>query len=128
MLIFIIYNQDSESYILMPLHPRSEPCAWQRGGEVVVDVVVGIEEVHLLHSEKRNTVGEETHEVGHTARESWTAIKEMEVPTLVEWQRSTLFQIVHLAVDVHDVALTEIFEERIELTGYAASYNKQGLS
>ena len=45
----------------------------------------------------------------------------MEVPCLVEWQRSTLFQIVHLAVDVHDVALTEVLEERIELTGHAAS-------
>ena len=64
---YIIYSQNFESYILKPLHPRSEPYAWQRGGEVVVDVVASIEEVHLLHSEERNTVGEETHEVGHAA-------------------------------------------------------------
>ena len=47
------------SYSSFILQPRSESCAWQWGGEVIVLVVILIQEIHLLHAEKWQTLWEE---------------------------------------------------------------------
>ena len=48
------------------LQSRSESCAWQWGGEVIVLVVILIQEIHLLHAEEWQTLWEEAGETGYT--------------------------------------------------------------
>lgn len=47
------------SYSSFILQPCSESCSWQWGGEVIVLVVILIQEIHLLHAEKWQTLWEE---------------------------------------------------------------------
>lgn len=49
------------------LQSRSESCAWQWGGEVIVLVVILIQEIHLLHAEEWQTLREETGKIGYTS-------------------------------------------------------------
>ena len=49
------------------LQSRSESCAWQWGGEVIVLVVILIQEIHLLHAEEWQTLWEETGKIGYTS-------------------------------------------------------------
>ena len=102
------------------LQSRSESCAWQWGGEVIVLVVILIQEIHLLHAEEWQTLWEEAGEIGYATREGRTVILILEIPGLVECQWSTLGYIINLAIDVHLVALLETLEEWIELTSHAA--------
>ena len=50
---------------LIILQPRSESCAWQWGGEVIVLVIILIQEIHLLHAEEWQTLWEETGKIGY---------------------------------------------------------------
>ena len=59
---FLLYS----SYLLFILQPRSESCAWQWGGEVIVLVVILIQEIHLLHAEEWQTLWEEADKIGYT--------------------------------------------------------------
>ena len=54
-------------FLLFILQPRSESCAWQWGGEVIVLVVILIQEIHLLHAEEWQTLWEEAGEIGYTS-------------------------------------------------------------
>ena len=49
------------------LQSRSESCAWQWGGKVIVLVVILIQEIHLLHTEEWQTLWEETGKIGYTS-------------------------------------------------------------
>ena len=49
------------------LQPRSESCAWQWGGKVIVLVVILIQEIHLLHTEEWQTTREERSKIGYTS-------------------------------------------------------------
>ena len=60
---FLLYS----SYLLFILQPRSESCAWQWGGEVIVLVVILIQEIHLLHAEEWQTLREEAGKIGYTS-------------------------------------------------------------
>ena len=60
---FLLYS----SYLLFILQPRSESCAWQWGGEVIVLVVILIQEIHLLHTEEWQTLWKEAGEIGYTS-------------------------------------------------------------
>jgi hypothetical protein len=61
------------SVFLFILQPRSESCAWQWGGKVIVLVVILIQEIHLLHTEEWQTLWEERSKIGYTTRKSRTA-------------------------------------------------------
>ena len=102
------------------LQSRSESCAWQWSGKVIVLVVILIQEIHLLHTEEWQTTREERSKIGYTSRESRTVILILEIPSLIECQWSTILHFINLAVDVHLVALSETLEERVELTSHAA--------
>ena len=101
------------------LQSRSESCAWQWSGKVIVLVVILIQEIHLLHTEERQTTREERSKIGYTTRESRTVILILEIPSLIECQWSTILHFINFAVDIHLPALLEVFEEWIELTSHA---------
>ena len=107
------------SVFLFILQPRSESCAWQWSGKVIVLVVILIQEIHLLHAEEWQALWEEAGKIGYTSRKSRTACLIIEIPTLVECQWSTILHFINLAVDIHLLALLEVFEEWIELTSHA---------
>ena len=52
------------------LQSRSESCAWQWSGKVIVLVVILIQEIHLLHTEEWQTLWEERSKIGYTTRKS----------------------------------------------------------
>ena len=49
------------------LQSRSESCAWQWSGKVIVLVVILIQEIHLLHAEEWQTLWEEAGKIGYTS-------------------------------------------------------------
>lgn len=97
-----------------------EPCCRCWCCKIVVLIVAVVEEHHFLHPEECKTVGEDALEVGDAIQQSLTALLKVEVPRAVEWKRSTLLHVVYLAVDVHHIALLEVSEQRIKLSGYVA--------
>ena len=78
-----------------------------------------MQEIHLLHTEEWQTLWEEAGKIGYTTRKSRTACLIIEIPTLVECQWSTILHFINLAVDIHLLALFEVFEEWIELSSHA---------
>ena len=65
--IFLLFYLFLLSYTSFILQPRSESCAWQWDGEVIVLVVILIQEIHLLHAEVWQTLWEEAGKIGYTS-------------------------------------------------------------
>lgn len=55
------------SYSSFILQPRSESCAWQWGGDVIVLVIILIQEIHQLHAEEWQALWEEAGKIGYTS-------------------------------------------------------------
>lgn len=53
------------SYSSFILQPRSESCAWQWGGEVIVLVIILIQKIHLLHAEEWQTLWKEAGKISN---------------------------------------------------------------